>query len=371
MGDGGPDGPLGEVVAALAAGRTAAQVVDAQGRLAWVSEQMQLLAGVAEGTDLGLGRHLDEVLEREVWFDLLTAEAAETLRRELHPRLEDPTSTPLWVLSLDLRIGGRHRGVGMLGVTLRHPDGSPLGAVLIYAPLLPARVLALVSEGDEAMFTRMADLSAPAQRPAAVVFADIDGSGPLSRRLPTPVYFELIRGVTTAFDELVARHGGIVGKHAGDGASAYFLRDGHGSDAAAAGAALRVVQELPDVVAAVVADLAETGADVRVEDCRMNVGAHWGSDLFIGQIVTGGRLEVTALGDEVNECARVEQVATGGQRLVTKNLVERLDEGAAAELGLRPRGLTYRVLADLTRDGGAAGGKAERDAGSLAVHDLG
>ncbi|MDD7937204.1 adenylate/guanylate cyclase domain-containing protein [Actinomycetospora lutea] len=259
----------------------------------------------------------------------------------------------------------------MLGVTLRHPDGSPLGAVLIYAPLLPARVLALVSEGDEAMFTRMADLSAPAKRPAAVVFADIDGSGPLSRRLPTPVYFELIRGVTTAFDELVARHGGIVGKHAGDGASAYFLREGHGSDAQAAGAALRAVQELPEVVAAVVADLAESGADVRVQDCRMNVGAHWGSDLFIGQIVTGGRLEVTALGDEVNECARVEQVATGGQRLVTKNLVERLDEDTAAELGLRPRGMTYRVLAELTRDGGAAGGKAERDAGSLAVHDLG
>ncbi|GAA4913413.1 adenylate/guanylate cyclase family protein [Actinomycetospora succinea] len=368
---GEPEGQLGEVVSALALGRTAAQVVDAEGRLAWVSDQMQLLAGVDQDTDLGLGRHLDEVLERELWHDLLTPEAAETLRSELHPRLRDPASTPLWVLSLDLRVGGRQRSVGMLGVTLRHQDGSPLGAVLIYAPLLPARVIALVTEGDEAMFERMADLSEPAQRPAAVVFADIDGSGPLSRRLPTPVYFELIRGVTTAFDELVARHGGIAGKHAGDGASAYFLRDSHGSDAAAAAAALRAVQELPGVVADVVADLAESGAEVRAEDCRMNVGAHWGADLFIGQIVTGGRLEVTALGDEVNECARVEQVATGGQRLVTKNLVERLDEDAAAALGLRPRGMTYRMLAELTRDGGAAGGKAERDAGSLAVHDLG
>lgn len=366
-----PDGRLGEVVDALAAGRTAAQVVDGEGRLAWVSEQMQLLAGVDEETDLGIGHHLDEVLEREVWHDLLTAEAAETLRHELHPRLADPETAPLWVLALDLRVGGRRRGVGMLGVTLRHPDGSPLGAVLIYAPLLPARVLALVSEGDEAMFTRMADLSAPAQRPAAVVFADIDGSGPLSRRLPTPVYFELVRGVTTAFDELVGRHGGIVGKHAGDGASAYFLSDSHGSDAAAASAALRTVQELPGVVADVVADLAESGAEIHRQDCLMNIGAHWGADLFIGQIVTGGRLEVTALGDEVNECARVEQVATGGQRLVTKNLVERLDEDTAGALGLRLRSLTYRMLAELTRDGGAAGGKAERDAGSLAVHDLG
>jgi class 3 adenylate cyclase len=246
-----------------------------------------------------------------------------------------------------------------------------MGAVLIYAPLLPARVLALVSEGDEAMFTRMADLSAPAQRPAAVVFADIDGSGPLSRRLPTPVYFELIRGITSAFDALVAQYGGIVGKHAGDGASAYFLAEGHGTDAAAATAALRLVQALPEAVEDVVADLAETGVEMSRADCRLNVGAHWGADLFIGQIVTGGRLEVTALGDEVNECARIEQVATGGQRLVSKTLVERLDDDAAAGLGLRPRSMTYRMLADLTRDGGWDGGKAERDAGSLAVHDLG
>ena len=131
------------------------------------------------------------------------------------------------------------------------------------------------------------------------------------------------------------------------------------------------MQDLPCAVAEVVADLAETGVEVSREDCRLNVGAHWGADLFIGQVVTGGRLEVTALGDEVNECARVEQVATGGQRLVSKTLVERLDEEAAADLGLRPRSLTYRMLAELTRDGGAAGGKAERDAGSLAVHDLG
>ena len=97
---------------------------------------------------------------------------------------------------------------------------------------------------------------------------------------------------------------------------------------------------------------------------------HWGGALYLGQVVTGGRLEVTALGDEVNERARIEQVATGGQRLVSKTLVERLDDDAAADLGLRPRSMTYRMLAELSRDGGAVGGKAERDAGSLAVHDL-
>ena len=237
---GGPEGPLGEVATALAAGQTAAQVIDAHGRLAWVSEQMLMLAGADDDTDVGYGEHVDEVLERPLWRDLLTPEAVETLRATCTPaRRPDRAPAPLWVLPLDLQVGARQRSVGMLGVGLRHADGSPMGAALIYAPLLPARVLALVSEGDEAMFTRMADLSEPAKRPAAIVFADVDSSGPLSRRLPTPVYFELIRGITT-LRRLVARHGGIVGKHAGDGASAYFLTEGHGSDAASA--ALRVVQ---------------------------------------------------------------------------------------------------------------------------------
>src|SRR4051794_38775952 len=162
-----PEGPLGQVVAALSVSRAAAQVIDAEGRLAWVSGQMMLLSGADDDTDVGIGAPVDEVLERPVWRRLLTEQAATTLRKDLHPRLADPAGdhTPLWVLPLDLQVGSRERSVGMLGVALRHADGSPMGAVLIYAPLLPARVLALVSEGDEAMFTRMADLSEPAQRP--------------------------------------------------------------------------------------------------------------------------------------------------------------------------------------------------------------
>jgi class 3 adenylate cyclase len=45
----------------------------------------------------------------------------------------------------------------------------------------------------------------------------------------------------------------------------------------------------------------------------------------MGQVVTGGRLGVTALGDEVNECARMKQTATGGALLASKALIERLD----------------------------------------------
>jgi class 3 adenylate cyclase len=97
------------------------------------------------------------------------------------------------------------------------------------------------------------------------------------------------------------------------------------------------------------------------------VGEHWGGTLYMGQVVTGGRLEVTALGDEVNECARIEQTAAGGALLASKALVERLSAADAAAIGVDPPNMAYRALADL--DGADA--KAIRDAGLIAVAPVG
>ena len=79
-----------------------------------------------------------------------------------------------------------------------------------------------------------------------------------------------------------------------------------------------------------------------------------------------GRTEVTALGDEVNEAARIEACATGGRILASKALIERLDSPDAATLGINPRQVTYTQLADLD----SATDKARRDAPAIPVHDL-
>ena len=360
------------VVDALEASRAAAQVYDEDARLCWVSEQMLELAGADPSAEVGYGMHIAEGIELPLWASILPPDARRALREELERRFAaDGDPAAVWVSQVELDVARRRRPVGMLGVTVRTADGTIAGTALVFAPLLPARVLALVSEGDEAMFTRMADLTEPRRRPAAVVFADIDSSGLLSRALPTPAYFELIRRFTTTFDDLVARHAGIVGKHAGDGASAFFLAaraedDGHPGDSDAAAAALAVALAFPAAVREIVEELAAEGVGVRTADCRVNLGVHWGANLYIGQIVTGGRLEVTALGDEVNECARIEHVAAGGQTLVSKTVLERLEDDAARSLGIDPMTLTYRLLADLAD----IDRKALRDAGSLAVVDL-
>ena len=94
-------------------------------------------------------------------------------------------------------------------------------------------------------------------------------------------------------------------------------------------------------------------------DLRLNVGVHWGGALYMGQVVTGGRLEVTALGDEVNECARIQETARDGTVLASKALIERLDAEDARGIGLDPERVVYRTIGELP----GASEKAVRDAG--------
>ena len=102
------------------------------------------------------------------------------------------------------------------------------------------------------------------------------------------------------------------------------------------------------------------------EDLVMRFGLHWGATLYVGQIATSGRTEITALGDEVNEGARIEACATGGLALASKELLERLGPDDAAALGLAPARLTYTPLADLP----TATEKARRDAPAIAVYEV-
>jgi class 3 adenylate cyclase len=98
----------------------------------------------------------------------------------------------------------------------------------------------------------------------------------------------------------------------------------------------------------------------------MRFGLHWGSTLYVGRLMTSGRVEVTALGDEVNEAARIEACATGGRALASKALIERLDPADAVALEIDLDGLSYTSLADLP----TATDKARRDAPAVAVCDV-
>jgi class 3 adenylate cyclase len=72
---------------------------------------------------------------------------------------------------------------------------------------------------------------------------------------------------------------------------------------------------------------------------------------------------VTALGDEMNEAARIESAATGGVVFASKHLLERLSPGDAADLHIDLDHMTYATVSTL--DGSSD--KARRDAGAISV----
>jgi class 3 adenylate cyclase len=289
----------------------------------------------------------------EAVFGGLTRAAA-----ELEPASPPPLAIPI-KQSFPGLARMHHNWLGdveFLYARLHDEGGSLVGVLNITRPALPATLAARLARGNVATFERMGRLSEPERRPAAILFADLEASGDLSRRLSSRAYFGLIRSLTDLIDGSVTAHGGITGKHAGDGASALFVVEGGDESTTARGAiaAARAIR-------AGAGELIDEGG---VEIC-INVGLHWGATLMVGQVSAAGRLEVTALGDEMNEAARIEGVASAGAILGSKPLIERLGPEDAAELGIDPDGLAYRPLSEL-----GASEKALRDAGTIAVAEL-
>jgi class 3 adenylate cyclase len=371
----------------------AIEVLDSQWRLVWISDELKGLLGVEDDQELGFGEHILKRYQLPPWRSMVTDESAarafarnvpylahgtaggvETLREfageELLPLLEtvEPKPVPaLWAFDMEIVHDGAEAGRAWCYSARLHDDeGDLFGIVRLYTAGLPAHLLALVARGDEVLFERMAQVAEPGRRATAVLFADLDSSGVLSRRLAGAAYFRLIAAISGAIDSAVIEREGIVGKHAGDGATAFFLAEQLGSESAAARAALQTACDLPDVVERATAELSESDLPIDPAGCRLNVGVHWGGSLFIGALTTTGRLEVTALGDEVNECARMEQAARDGQVLASKAIIERLSDEDAAALGVAPEKLAYRTIGELP----GADEKAARDAGAIPVVDL-
>jgi class 3 adenylate cyclase len=86
--------------------------------------------------------------------------------------------------------------------------------------------------------------------------------------------------------------------------------------------------------------------------------------LYVGPLKTIARSEVTAMGDEVNETARIEACATGGRALASKSLIKRLTRDDIRDLGLERK--EYTLLGELP----SATDKARRDAPSIPVCEV-
>jgi class 3 adenylate cyclase len=387
------DSPLTAIVEHLDATRWAAEVCDAEWNLVYVTSGLREVVGASPSDDVGIGLHIAQSRHSQDWDQTLavadkrrwlltnlpymiddTPGGKEAIRSMLEPRyrsvLDEIEAVPaprLWSSHLHFVQGELPPiRVNYIGTRSYNANGECAGTLFLYGPSLPTTTLSLVARGDEAMLARMARLIEPGRRQAAVMFADLQSSVTLSRHLPTAAYFSLIQAITTAVDQTVAEKGGVVGKHAGDGVTAFFLAEDLGSSSDAARVSIEAARAVNAAATDAAAEVMDATGILDAPNCAMNIGVHWGGTLYMGQVVTGGRLEVTALGDEVNECARIQETARDGHILASKPLIEHLTAADAHRLGIDPDAVGYGTIDELP----GASEKALRDAGSIPVTRL-
>lgn len=383
-----PEHPeLREVALAMEGAGASGDILDARWRTVFISSELARMTGVAPG-DVGryygesiIVRHLDHPMTWGTDEDTAVAwwrKSVPIMRRYLQPG--DPDFEVVFARNSEAAARARPIEVAprawqetvtfppehgfrasvfsdltFLELRLNADDGAFLGVARLVRTALPEGLLARLGRGDQRLFERMDRVREPGRRPAGILFADLEASGALSRRLSSRGYFKLIRDVTDLIDTSVVTFGGIVGKHAGDGGSALFLTaDFDGSESAAARATIEAARAIRDGAEHVGPD------DVSV---KLNIGVHWGATLMVGQVATRGRLDVTALGDQMNEGARIEAAAKDGAILASKDLIERLDLADALAIGIGLDETAYTPLGELE----GASEKAIRDAGTIPV----
>ena len=243
---------------------------------------------------------------------------------------------------------------------VRDTSGQLVGRVQLLKPAVGMSTIGMIaSVGDVRHLERAQKVAKADRRPGAILFADLEASTRLSRRMSTSDYFALSRRLIRAADQCVVDAGGLVGRHLGDGVTAFFLVEHLGSESAAARAAITAARDLR-----IAATEIATRSGLERKDVILRFGLHWGATLYVGLFKSVARSEVTAMGDEVNEAARIEACAAGGRSLASKSLIERLDRDDVRELDLEH--VTYTLLGELE----SANEKARRDAASIAVCDV-
>jgi class 3 adenylate cyclase len=388
-----PDDPvLAEYAKAFADAGHWAQVVDADWRIVYMTDDFrQSVAGSGRPlAPLVIGAHLcgpEDVAVGQEWAFNSTPEAPflwlgptmladlsgdrERLKAQVDPSLRHlvdqltPVAHDVQVWSHD----GSSRGVGTPTADLQQTcmrvsdsTGTVRGNVMISKPAAGMHAIsALAVQQDLAHLQRMEQVISADRRPMAILFADLEASSALARRLPTATYFALTRHLVRAADAAVIQAGGLVGRHVGDGVVAFFPAIAFDSESAAARACIQVARSIRAAT-----DTVAERINLEQADVVMRFGLHWGSGPYIGGITTGARTEVTALGDEVNEAARIEACATGGRTLATKQLIERLSPADAAAVDVQSERLAYTQLGELD----SATDKARRDAPMIAVCEL-
>ncbi len=187
------------------------------------------------------------------------------------------------------------------------------------------------------------------RRQLTIMFCDLVGSTPLSRRIDPEDFSAVVGGFHEVCGRVIHASEGHVAQLLGDGVVAYFgYPRAHDDDAVrATAAALRITEELPRLNARLAAELPV----LRDEPLEMRIGIHSGP-VVLSDTGGGGHRQRLALGDTANLTARLQSRASPGTVVISEAtrrllgpLFETEDLGAAELKGVSEPQHLHRVIA--------------------------
>ena len=161
-----------------------------------------------------------------------------------------------------------------------------------------------------ALVTRMAESGQEPQlggemRPLTLFFCDIRGFTPISESM-TPIQLtQFINKFLTPMTNIIMETGGTIDKYMGDAIMAFWNAplDEPDHAARAVGAALKIRQQLEELVPVWQAEAAEEGRSL--PPVRIGMGLNTG-DCVVGNMGSDNRFDYSCLGDTVNTASRLE-----------------------------------------------------------------
>jgi len=208
----------------------------------------------------------------------------------------------------------------------------------------------------------------------AVLVTDLQSSVKICSELPPEEYFQLINEIWAAMAPIFRKYHATIGKHAGDGMLYYFLPQpdsDHMFNALQCAHSIR--QEMVRISKSW--QLSKNWHN----ELYLNTGVHEGQE-WLGTFQSSTSVEFVALGDTINQAARISEFARYGSIWASKNLVSKLPHELREKVryGVHRRSndgretfvaSSYAMVSSLLEQSGA-NSKKLRDIATLAITEV-